>query len=312
MLKIVFLDAGTIGKNISLDDIKSLGELILYRTTSPEEVNSRIAGCDVVITNKVKILSPNIDATPSLKLICIAATGVNNVDVEYATSKGIPVKNVAGYSTESVAQVTIMHILNLVGHGIYYNDFVHSGQYTESGFPTDVSHPFFELKGKRLGIIAMGHIGTRVAQLATAFGMKVSYYSTSGTSHCTLYPSLPIDELLSTSDIVSVNAPLNAATSDLITYSKLKLMKPSAYIVNVGRGGIVNEEDLVKALNEHLIMGAAIDVYQKEPIALSHPYLSKLQDPSSLILSPHIAWTSDEAQVELIHRIAENISSIIK
>jgi glycerate dehydrogenase len=170
-----------------------------------------------------------------------------------------------------------------------------------------VSNPFFELKGKRLGIIAMGNIGRRVAQIATVFGMNVVYYSTSGTSHCTDYPSLPLEELLATSDIVSIHAPLNAKTANLITYDKMKLMKKEAYLVNVGRGGIVNEKELVDALNDGLIAGAAVDVFEKEPFAPEHPYLTGLNDPSKLILTPHIAWASREARKLLVEKLANNI-----
>jgi|SRR5574344_470340 lactate dehydrogenase-like 2-hydroxyacid dehydrogenase len=306
-MKIAFLDDVTLGSDVSLDPIREKGELILYGRTSEDEVDDKIAGCDVVITNKVQIRKSNIDKASSLKLICVAATGINNVDAEYAESKGIPVRNVAGYSTESVAQVTMMHILNLVGHGIYFDNFIKSGEYSQRGIFTDVSNPFFELKGKQIGIIAMGNIGRRVGELSTAFGMKVSYFSTSGTSHCTQYPSLSIERLLSESDIVSVHAPLNSITKNLITYNKMRTMKKSAYLVNVGRGGIVNEIDLVEALNDGLIAGAALDVYEKEPIPAEHPYLSRLKDKNKLILSPHIAWTSREARKLLIEKIAENI-----
>ncbi len=306
-MKIVFLDAITIGKDISLQPINSLGDLKLYDTTKPEEVDERIADCDVVIVNKVEIRKNNIEQAKNLKLICVAATGVNNVDVDYATSKNIPVKNVAGYSTESVAQVTIMHLLNLVGHGIYFNNFVKSGEYSSRGVFTDVSTPFYELKGRKLGIVAMGNIGRRVAQIATVFGMEVSYYSTSGTSHCTDYPSVSLETLLSESDIISIHAPLNERTKNLITYNKLKSAKRSSYLINVGRGGIVNEVDLVNALNDGLIAGAAIDVFEREPIPIDSPFLKGLKDPSKLILSPHIAWTSFQARTLLIDKLADNI-----
>lgn len=308
-MRIAFLDDDTIGSDISLEPLNRLGELVLYGRTAYEDVDDRIKGFDVVITNKVQIRKKNIDVADKLKLICVAATGVNNIDVDYAVSRGIPVKNVAGYSTESVSQVTIMHILNLVGRGMYFDNVVKSGKYSASGIGTDVTNPFFELKGKKIGIIAMGNIGHRVAELAEAFGMKVSYYSTSGTSHCTEYPSLSIGDLLAESDIVSIHAPLNDRTNNLITYDRMSLMKKSAYIVNVGRGGIINEKDLVRALNDGLIAGAAIDVYEKEPIPADHPYISELKDPSKMVLSPHIAWTSREARTLLIDKIAENIIS---
>lgn len=306
-MKIVFLDADTIGSDVSLAPIESKGELVLYPRTPQELVDERIAGFDVVITNKVQIRKEHIDKAASLKLVCVAATGTNNVDVEYAESKGIPVRNVAGYSTESVSQVTFMHILNLVGKGMYFDNFIKSGEYTRQGLFTDVSNPFFELKGKTLGIVAMGNIGSRVAQIASVFGMKVVYYSTSGTSHCTDYPSLPLDELLAVSDVVSIHAPLNPKTANLITYDKMKLMKREAYLVNMGRGGIVNEKELVDALNDGLIAGAALDVFEREPIGEEHPYMKDLKDPSKLIMSPHIAWASREARKLLIEKLANNI-----
>lgn len=306
-MKIVFLDGDTIGSDVSLAPIESRGELVVYPRTPQELVDERIEGFDVVITNKVQIRKAHIDKAASLKLICVAATGTNNVDVEYAESKGIPVRNVAGYSTESVSQVTFMHILNLVGKGLYFDNFIKCGEYTRQGLFTDVSNPFFELKGKTLGIIAMGNIGRRVAEIATVFGMKVVYYSTSGTSHCTDYPSLPLDELLAQSDVVSIHAPLNPKTANLITYDKMKLMKPEAYLVNMGRGGIVNEKELVDALNDGLIAGAALDVFEKEPIGEEHPYLKDLKDPGKLLLSPHIAWASREARKLLIEKLANNI-----
>lgn len=313
-MRIVLLDAATIGRDISLEPIAKLvdrpEDFKVYDLTLPSETNERIAGFDVVIANKVSIRKENIDSTPSVKLICVAATGTNNIDVDYAISKDIIVKNVADYSTESVSQVTLMHILNLVGRGIYFDKYVKSGEYSKKGSFSDVSTPFYQLKGKKLGIIALGNIGKRVAELATAFGMDISYYSTSGTSHCKDYPSISLEELLSESDIVSIHAPLNDKTNNLITYSELSLMKKTAYIVNVGRGGIINETDLVKALNEGIIAGAAIDVFTKEPIPLDHSYIKDLKDSSKLIMSPHVAWSSIEARIVLVNKIAENINTL--
>lgn len=306
-MKIVFLDSDTLGDDVSLAPIASKGDFVKYPSTPNELVDQRIDGFDVVITNKVQIRQCNIDKASSLKLICVAATGTNNVDVEYAQSKGIPVRNVAGYSTESVAQVTFMHILNLVGKGMYFDNFVKSGEYYSRGLFTDASNPFFELKGKTLGIIAMGNIGRRVAQIATVFGMNVVYFSTSGTSHCKEYQSIPLQELLSVSDIVSIHAPLNSKTENLLNYENLKWMKREGYLLNMGRGGIVNEADLVRALNDGLIAGAAIDVFEKEPIDMSHPYIKDLKDSSRLILSPHIAWASIEARKLLVEKLANNI-----
>lgn len=313
-MKIVFLDSDTMG-DVSFAPIAEKGELILYPRSTPQQAIERVKDCEVLIVNKIIVNKELVDAAPKLRLICEAATGVNNIDIEYARSKGIPVRNAAGYSTESVAQVTFMHILNLVGHASYFDRRVKTGEYYENGIFSDMSWPFFELKGKKLGIIGMGNIGQRVARIAVAFGMEVAYYSTSRTSHCKDYPSLPLEDLLSVSDIVTIHAPLNDATRNLVTYDRLKLMKPSAYILNMGRGGIINEQDLADALSDNIIAGAATDVYVREPLEPGHPYM-KFKDytdkdgrclKEKLLLTPHIAWTSDEALKTLVEKIAENI-----
>lgn len=307
-IKIVFLDAASIGDDVSLDSIASLGELVTYPFTKPEEVFERVADCDVLIINKIQIGKEQIDAAKNLKLICIAATGTNNVDLVYAESKGIPVKNVAGYSTESVSQVTMAMILSLACHIGYYDNLVKSGEYSRGNVVSDVSRYWGELKGQRLGIVGLGTIGSRVAQLAECFGMEVCYYSTSGKPHSDKYNHLPLNELLATSDFISVHAPLNENTKNLITYDKLALCKKTAKVINIGRGGIINEEDLVKALNDNVIEGIGIDVFSKEPIPESSPYL-KIKDKTKALLLPHIGWTSKEARILLVKKIAENIKS---
>lgn len=308
-MKIVFLDSATLGQDVSLASLRALGEMVEYEYTDPQDVLERIRDCEVLIVNKIIIGKEQIDAAQSLRLICVAATGMNNIDLEYAALKGIPVKNAIGYSTESVAQVTFMHILNLVGHGPYYDTIVKSGIYSRGRIFSDLSAPFYELKGKRLGIIGLGNIGRRVAEIAEVFGMEISYYSTSGKNANDRYSSLPLEKLLSESDIITIHSPLNDNTRNLITYEKLRMMKNSGYIINMGRGGIINEADLVKALNDDLIAGAAIDVFEKEPLPADSVYFN-IKDREKIILSPHIAWTSIEARKTLIDKIAENITSI--
>lgn len=307
-MKIVFLDAATLG-DASLAPIEELGELVCYPNSTPSEAMERVSDCEVLIINKIKVTRELIDAAVNLKLICEAATGVNNIDLEYAVSKGIPVKNVAGYSTESVVQSTFMHILSLVGKLPYYDEKVKSGKYSWSGLFTDVSNPFFELSGKTMGIIGMGTIGQRVAQVAEAFGMKVIYYSTSGTSHCREYPSVPIDELMSSSDVISVHAPLNERTEGLVGAAEIGRMKPRAVIVNMGRGGIVDEQALAEAIDAGKIGGAALDVYSREPLAVANP-ISKVRHQERLSLTPHTAWASVEARERLILKIAGNIREL--
>jgi len=307
---IVFLDAATIGADVSLEPIAQLGAFTCYPATKPEEVAARIGDAHIIITNKVRIFQPEIDAAPELKLICVAATGTDNVESIYALSKNIPVKNVAGYSTHSVAQITFAHLLYLVNHLFYYNHYVHSGAYPQSPNSTHLGPRFVELKGKRLGIIGMGNIGQKVAQIALAFGMEAVYFSTSGSHHCKAYPSLSLKELLETSDVVSIHAPLNDRTRNLIGMEQLRLMKPTALLINMGRGGIVNEADLVKALNGHIIAGAGVDVFSAEPIPFGHPFYG-VNDQQRLLLTPHIAWTSVEARTLLAEKIAQNIKSFL-
>lgn len=305
-MKMVFLDAATMG-DVSFAPLERLGSLLCYDSSTPEEALERVSDCDVLIVNKVRVTPELIDAAHDLKLICETATGVNNIDLEYAAKKGIPVRNVAGYSTPTVAQATFMHILSLVGSAPYFDDAVKSGRYSASGMFTDVSVNWWELAGKTIGIIGMGNIGRKVAQIAEAFGMNVCYFSTSGTSHCKDYPSLPLEQLLAQADIVSVHAPLNERTDALIGEKELAMMKPSAYIVNMGRGGIVVEEALVKAVDEGVIAGAALDVYSVEPLPEDSCYL-KARHPERFRFAPHVAWASEEARARLLGMVAENIA----
>lgn len=304
-MKIAFLDAATMG-NVSFEPFERLGDFTRYESSTPEEARERVKDLDVLLINKVLVDKQLIDSAPNLKLICIAATGVNNIDVEYAASKGIPVRNAVGYSTDSVVQTTFMHILSLVGGAPYFDESVKSGSYSRSGMFTDPNWNWWELAGKTIGIIGMGNIGSKVAKIAEAFGMNVCYYSTSGTGHCKDYPCLSLEELLKVSDIVSVHAPLNDRTLNLIGKEQLSMMKPSAYLVNVGRGAIVVEEDLAEAVDNGVIAGAGIDVFVQEPIPEDHPYL-RMQHPERMRLTPHIAWASIEARRRLIGIMAENI-----
>lgn len=307
-MKIVFLDAATMG-DVSFAPISALGELECYQTSSREESLERVKDAEILIINKILVDKELIDAAPSLRLICEAATGVNNIDLEYAASKGIPVRNAVGYSTDSVVQMTFMMILSLVGKCRYFDDFVKSGEYSRSGLFTNVDRMFFELRGKRLGIIGLGNIGGRVAMVGEAFGMAVSYFSTSGTSHSKDYPSVSLDTLMSESDIISIHAPYNQRTAGLIGETELRMMKPSAYIVNMGRGGIVDEAALAKVIDEGRIAGAGVDVFTAEPLPSDNP-LMNVRNLDRLILTPHIGWASTEARQRLVQMIAGNISSI--
>lgn len=311
MPEICFLDSKTLGDDTDLSLIERMGTLVKYGTTGPEEVAGRIAGCEIVITNKVVLKEENLRNAPQVKLICVAATGTNNIDIEYARSKGIAVANVAGYSTPSVAQHTFAMLFYLLERLSYYDGFVKSGDYARSSIFTNQERPFHELQGKNWGIIGMGAIGRTVASIAEAFGCNVSYYSTSGRNNVEQYRRMELEGLLESSDVVSIHAPLNANTTGLISYNRLKLMKKDAVLVNAGRGGIVDEAGLAKALDEGLIYGAALDVLESEPIQEGNPLL-KLEHPDRLIITPHIAWASIEAKQRLVKEIALNIEAYLK
>lgn len=310
-IKIVFLDTDTVGEVPNMHLFSALGEFISYPLTLPVDRVKHISDAEVVITNKVVIDREVMDACPNLKLVCIAATGINNIDTEYAKARGIAFKNVVDYSTESVAQLTITMILNLVGQLSYFDTYVKSGAYTKSPMFTHLGLNFFELKGKRAGIIGLGNIGKRVAQLLEVFGMRIAYYSTSGNNTHNKYPREELDQLLRTSDIVSIHAPLNDKTRNLIDLAKLKIMKPTAILINVGRGGIVKEADLVQAINHGFIAGAGVDVFEQEPMLPSSPLL-QADFPEKFVFTPHIAWASTEARTKLVEKIAENIKQFLQ
>lgn len=309
-MNIVFLDASTLGNDVSLDPIAALGNLTCYSNTDNGQQVERIGNAPVVITNKVKIDAEIMDACPPLQLICVAGTGTDNIDKEYAAKKNIIVKNVAGYSTQSVAQTTFALLLEIYNHTSYFNQYVHNGDYSRNGLYTCTSHPFVELYGKRMGIIGMGNIGKQVAQIALAFGMEVCYYSTSGHNNSATqsFKRVELAEMLSTCDVISIHAPKNEQTTNLIAAKELSMMKPTAVLLNTGRGGIVNETDLAYALDHETIAAAGIDVFAKEPFAFDHPFLN-MKHPEKLILTPHIAWSSREARIRLIQSIATNIQT---
>src|SRR4030042_762401 len=307
-MDIVFLDKKTIGNGDNFNLLHKLGNVIVYNNTKPDEVIERASGKDVIITNKVAINKAIIDALPQLRLICVAATGINNIDIEYAKQKGIEVKNVVAYSTDSVAQSTFSMLLYLLNRPNYYDDYVKSGAYARSEIFTHHGPAFWELAGKRFGIIGLGNIGRRVAKIAEGFGMEVVFYSTTGRNNNINYKRFDLNTLLKTSDVVSIHAPLNDMTRNLITYEKLKLMRPCVIILNTGRGAIINEFDLARALNENLIGAVGIDVLTKEPIDPQNPLL-KVFDKEKIIITPHIAWASMESRARLIEKIAKNIES---
>jgi len=309
-MKLVLLDADTLGEDLDLAPLEELGELVTYPTTRPDQVVSRISDADIILTNKVIIDRPIMEQASNLKLICVTATGMNNIDLGCAEEMSIEVRNVAGYSTVSVAQHTIAMLLYLVEKLEYYNHTVKSGTWSEGELFTDVSKPFFEVAGKQWGIIGLGAIGSKVATIATALGATVSYHSTSGTNTDQPYQHKELASLLSQSDIISIHAPLNAKTHNLLSKANLALLKDSAILLNLGRGGIVHESDLADRLNSSNIY-AGLDVTTVEPISAKSPLLC-LNNPEQLLITPHIAWSSIEAREKLLEGIVENIKSFMQ
>lgn len=306
-MKIVFLDEYTLG-GADLSAIRSLGDYVGYEKTSAEQVVERAAGAEVVIVNKVVIGRREMEQLPNLRLICVAATGVNNIDLVAAEEHKISVRNAVGYSTHTVAEATLGSILTLQRQVLYYDHYVKSGAYSASGEWVNFDRPTHRLWGKNWGIVGMGNIGREVARLAEAFGCKVAYASTSGKTRTENYEQMSLEALLGWADVVSVHCPLNDTTRGLIDNEQINLMKPSALIVNVARGGIVVEEAVRSALDEGRIAGAAFDVYPVEPMTADSPLLA-VKDPDKLLLSPHNAWSAVESIEGLVECIANNIKN---
>ena len=311
-MKILILDAATFEEDIDISKFNELGEVTVYAKSTKKEALERLEAVnpDAVITNKVVIGNDEMQAAPNLKIILEAATGYNNIDIECARTLRIKVANVAGYSTMSVVQHTFALFFYLYEKMRYYDDYVKSGEYSKSTIFTNFSNVFGELAGKTWGIVGLGHIGSRVADAARAFGCKVVYYSASGNTYDTEYEKVDLDTLLKESDIISIHAPLNQYTKALFNYENLKKMKKSAYLINVGRGPIVNDADLAKALNEGEIAGAGLDVLTTEPMPADNPLLA-IKDSNKLVITPHNAWATYEARVRLLDEIYNNLNSFI-
>ncbi len=309
-MKIVFLDEYSIS-TCDLSELKSLGEYVGYETTtSREDTIARCQGADVVVTNKVVMDAEIISALPDLRLICVAATGMNNVDLDAARNRGVEVRNTVGYSTHSVAEATLASALGLMRQISFYDRYVKGGDYARSSQLFIFDRPIYQLHAKNWGIIGLGNIGREVARLASAFGCHVAYSSTSGVQRCEEYEHKSLRDLLSWADIISIHSPLNDKTRALIGAEELAQMRSSAIVINVARGGIIREEDLAQALNEGRIAGAALDVFENEPIEASSSLL-RLNDPDRLLLSTHNAWAAEESIEALVACVVQNIREVM-
>ena len=298
-MKIVFLDANTLGEDIDYTPFEELGEVVKYPFSTSEEVFQRSKDADILVINKIQI---------NEKTIC---TGTNNLDKDYLARRSIQWRNVAGYSTESVAQHTFAMLFYLLEGLRYYDDYVKEGRYVNDREFTHFSHTFHELQGMTWGILGLGAIGRRVADIAGMFGARVIYYSASGAPAQEGYCQVGFDTLLKESDILSVHAPLNQYTEGLMDQKAFHKMKSSAIFLNLGRGPIVREADLVKALNEGEIQAAGLDVLSGEPMAADSPFLS-VKDKSRLLITPHVAWAAVEARQRLMKIIAGQIKDFFK
>lgn len=305
-MKIVFLDAKSIGEDIDLSGYDQLGEVVRYPYSTPEEARERTRDADVIILNKTEINEQSIGEADKLKLVCVTATGTNNLDKAYLAERGIEWRNVAGYSTESVAQHTFALLFYLMEKLRYYDDYVKNENYVNDSMFTHFDHKFNELSGKTWGIIGLGNIGRRVADIAKCFGCRVIYFSTSGKNNQKGYNRVSFDKLLEQSDIVSVHAPLTDDTLGLMNREAFARMKPGAVFLNLGRGPIVDEAVLTEALNTGMIAAAGLDVLSQEPMSEDNP-LRSIKDSERLIITPHIAWASIEARTRLMEIILEQI-----
>lgn len=308
-MKIVILDRKTLGFDIDISIFEKFGEVTSYDVTKEDETLIRIKQADIIITNKVIISKEHMDYS-NIKLVCISATGMNNVDLEYAKEKGIEVKNVAGYSSSSVVQVSFAMIFHFIQKLNYYKSYVDKGKWQKADTFTHIDKPFFELDNKRVGIIGLGDIGKNLAKKANAFDCDVVYYSTSGKNSNSEFKRVELNELLKTSDIISIHCPLNKQTENLLNYENMKNIKDGAILLNLGRGGIINELDLSILIDEKEIY-CGIDVVSKEPIEESNPLLS-VKNKDRLLLTPHIGWASIEARTRLIKMVARNIEEFMK
>ncbi len=307
MAKIVMLERENIGKDVDLSSFESLGELTVYERCTPEQIAERIRDAEVVILNKMPMNETTLAGAEKLRLLCVTATGMDNVDLQYCESRGIVVKNVKGYSTATVVQHTFAIFFYLYEKLAYYDAYVKDGLYTQCPIFTHFGERFHELAGKTWGIVGMGEIGRGVAAVATAFGCNVIYYSTSGKNHNQDYREVTFAELLAQADVISIHAPLNENTRYLFDEASFAAMRPEAYLINVGRGPIVDTKALCEALDNNLIAGAALDVLEQEPMEEENPLL-QIKDSRKLIVTPHIAWASVEARRRLMREVYANIA----
>ncbi len=304
-MKIVFLDAATIGDDLTYESFEELGEVVVYPTTSDDEFEEHAKGADVVVINKLKLNSTNLPKAPNLKLICLAATGFDNVELDYCRKKGIGVCNVVGYSTQSVAQLTLSMVLSLYTNLGQYTDFVRSGEYTKCGLANRLTPVYHEIAGKTWGFVGYGNIGKQVARVAEALGCRILVYKRTPVENA---ECVDFDTVCQKSDILSLHVPLNEQTRNLLDTEHVAMLKKNAVVIKVARGAVTDEEALASAILQENIGGLGVDVYSKEPFGTDHPF-NKIKHLPNVLLTPHMAWGGYETRVRLLQEIKENIVS---
>lgn len=308
-MNIVVLERNSVGPDIPVDCFEELGNVTCYpNTVTIEEVKERVREADIIVANKSPMREESLKDAPNVKLICEFATGYDNCDLKYCSSRGIQVRNVVDYSTAMVAQHTFTLALALCQKLIHYDNYVKSGAYSAQDRFSNFDIPFYELDGKTWGIVGMGNIGKRVAKTAAAFGCRVIFHSITGKSSCTDYEKVDKDTLLEESDFLSLHCPLSDLSRNFIDREALRKMKDTAILINVARGQVVNNTDLYEALTAGEIAAAGLDVLEKEPLELSNP-LSQIKDSRRLIITPHLAWGSVEARTRCVQGVYENIKA---
>lgn len=304
-MKIVFLDSLALGEGLDLESFKSFGEVEIYESSTHDQIIERVADCDVVITNKLKLNKTNLVNAQKLKLICVTATGFDNIDVEYAKSRGLGVCNVVGYSTSNVAQITVGFVLQLINRSSEYQKSVSSGQYSECGVANILSPIYREIDGLTWGIVGFGNIGRRVAKVAEALGCRVLVNKREPIDE---YMCVDIDTICRECDIITLHTPLNDATRGLINADRIADMREGVILVNVARGAVTDEKAIADAVKSGKIGGFACDVYSSEPFSKEHPFY-EIKEMSNVLLTPHMAWGSLDARVRLLDEVKENVKA---
>ena len=304
-MKIAVLDKIAMGEDTPFELLRPLGEVIIYNNTTQGEVLEHVSDAEVIVLNKVKITKETIDGAQKLKLICVFATGYDNIDVAAAKKAGVAVCNVPGYSTDSVAMFTVATVLSLAAHLKEYGDYVRGGEYSESSSANKITPVFHEIRGMTWGILGCGNIGKAVLKIAEAFGARVIVNKRTPSDN---YKCVDIDTLCRESDIITIHCPLNDSTREIINAKRLSLMKKNVILVNEARGAVVNEADVAAAVKAGTIGAFGCDVYSSEPFLKSHPYY-EIKDMDNVILTPHAAWGAYEARKRCMQIICDNIKS---